>query len=75
MSKVNVNRHPRDVDEAIRVRILVRAAAINTYTKLLSRLTTVAKDLEEGSTREAINCLGGLERRIYAIRSLLLLTL
>jgi hypothetical protein len=38
------------------VRILVRAAAINT--KLVSRLTTVAKDLEEGSTRDAINCLG-----------------
>jgi hypothetical protein len=44
-------------------------------TKLVSRLTTVVKDFEEGSMRDAINCLGGLERRIYAIRSLLLLTL
>ncbi len=73
MPETNVTPNPRDLDEAVRVRILVRAGAINT--KLLSRLTTVAKDLEEGSTRDALSCLGGLERRIYAIRSLLLLTL
>ena len=52
MPETNVTPNPRDLDEAVRVRILVRAGAINT--KLLSRLTTVAKDLEEGSTRDAL---------------------
>jgi hypothetical protein len=60
-----------DLDEGVHLRILTRAAVINT--KLTTRLATVAKDIEEGSVRDALSCLGGLERKIYAIRSLLLL--
>lgn len=73
MSEVNGNQYPPDLDAAVRTQILVRASVINS--KLLSRLATVGKDLEEGSARDALSSLGGLERRIYAIRSLLLLTL
>lgn len=62
---------PLDPDAAVRKRILERAAVINE--KLLSRLGTVAQDIDEANHRAALSCLGGLERRIYAIRSLLLL--
>ena len=62
---------PHELDAAIRTRILERAAVINE--KLLSRLATVAQDIDEANHRDAISCLGGLERRIYAIRSLLFL--
>jgi hypothetical protein len=72
MTDNNVQPQPPDQDEAVRRRILTRAAVINA--KLLTRLSTVAKDIEEGSIPDAVSCLGGLERRIYAIRSLLLLT-
>jgi hypothetical protein len=73
MPEASANPKQHDLDDAIRLRILVRAASINT--KLVSRLMTVGKDLEEGSVRDALSCLGGLERRIYAIRNLLILTL
>lgn len=72
MTEENAQSPHHDADAAIRLRILNRAAIINA--KLLTRLSTVAKDIEEGSIQDAISCLGGLERRIYAVRSLLLLT-
>jgi hypothetical protein len=62
---------PHELDAAICKCILERAAVINE--KLLSRLATVAQDIDEANHRDAISCLGGLERRIYAIRSLLFL--
>jgi hypothetical protein len=71
MTETTLHVQPHDVDAAIRKRILERAALINE--RLLSRLATVAQDIDESSHKEAISCLGGLERRIYAIRSLLFL--
>jgi len=73
MTEQNQKPQQHDPDEAIRLRILTRAAVINA--KLMARLATVAKDIEEGSTRDALSCLGGLERKIYAIRNLLLLAI
>ena len=71
MTQHNNPPRPHDLDSAIRTRILERAAVINE--KLLTQLANVAQDLESGGYRDAINCLSGLERRIYAIRSLLFL--
>ena len=65
------NSHPPSLDDALRQRIFDRTATINE--KLLLRLTTVALHINEGNQRDALSCLGGLERRIYAMRSLLLL--
>ena len=62
---------PPSLDDALRQRILDRTASVNA--KLLSRLSNVAKDLAEGDYTSAHCALGGLERRIYAMRSLLLL--
>lgn len=73
MTEQNQKPQQPDLDEGVRLRILTRAAVINT--KLSTRLAAVAKDIEEGSIKDALSCLGGLERRIYAIRSLLLLAL
>ena len=65
------NTEPRDLDEAIRKRVIERAMAINT--KLLARLATVADDLDVGGYRAAIGGLDGLERDIGTMRSFLLL--
>jgi hypothetical protein len=62
-----------ELEAAIRLRILTRAAIVNT--KLMTRLATVAKDIEEGSAKDALSSLGGLERKVYAVRNLLLLAL
>jgi hypothetical protein len=69
------NQPPKqpELDEAIRLRILTRAAVI--HSKLVTRLSTVAKDIEQGSARDALSSLGGLERKVYAIRNLLFLAL
>jgi len=73
MDQSNQQLPPVDVETVIRQRILSRAALVNA--KLLTRLATVSKDIEEGSVKDALSCLGGLERRIYAIRNLLLLAI
>jgi hypothetical protein len=65
------NTQPRDIDEAIRLRILERAKAINT--KLLARLSTAAEDLEGGGHLAALGGLDGIEKQIDTMRSLLLL--
>ena len=65
------NTEPRDLDEAIRKRVIERAMAINT--KLLARLATVADDLDVGGHRSALGGLDGIERQIETMRSLLLL--
>jgi hypothetical protein len=65
------NTEPRDLDEAIRKRVIERAMAINT--KLLARLATVADDLDVGGHRAALGGLDGIERQIETMRSLLLL--
>jgi hypothetical protein len=62
---------PREIDEAIRKRVIERAMAINT--KLLARLATVADDLDVGGHRAALGGLDGIEREIDTMRSLLLL--
>ena len=71
MTETNTEPQPRDLDEALRKRIIARAMAINT--KLLARLATVADDLDVGGYRAAIGGLDGLEREISTMRSFLLL--
>jgi len=71
MTETNTELQPRDLDEALRKRIIARAMAINT--KLLARLATVADDLDVGGYRAAIGGLDGLEREIGTMRSFLLL--
>ena len=71
MTEMNTEPQPRDLDDAIRKRVIERAMAINS--KLLARLATVADDLDEGGHRAALGGLDGLERQIDTMRSLLLL--
>jgi hypothetical protein len=71
MKETNTEQQRRDLDEAIRKRVIARAMAINT--KLLARLATVADDLDEGAHRAALGGLDGLEREIGTMRSFLLL--
>ena len=71
MTETNPQPQPRDLDEAIRKRVIERAMAINS--KLLARLATVADDLDVGGYRAAIGGLDGLERDIGTICSFLLL--
>ena len=71
MTKTNTEPQSHDLDEAIRLRVLERVKAINT--KLLTRLTTVADDLDVGGHRAALGGLDGIERQIDTMRSLLLL--
>jgi hypothetical protein len=71
MTETNLQPQPRDLDEAIRKRIIGRVMAINS--KLLGRLATVADDLDAGGHRAALGGLDGLEREIETMRSLLLL--
>jgi hypothetical protein len=60
-----------DVDAALRQRILVRAKEINGT--LIARFATIADDLDAGRHRAALGGLGGVERQIDTMRSLLLL--
>ena len=71
MTEMNTESQPRDLDEAIRKWVIERAMAINT--RLLSRLATVADDLDAGGHRAALGGLDGLEREINTMRSFLLL--
>ena len=71
MTEANIQHQPREIDEAVRQRILERATAINT--ELLARLSTVAEDLAAGGHRAALGGLDGLEQQIDTLRSLLLL--
>ena len=71
MTETNTEPQSHDLDEAIRERILGRVKAINT--KLLTRLGTVAEDLDVGGHRAALGGLDGIERQIDTMRSLLLL--
>lgn len=70
MTETNKQPQP-EIDEAIRLRVLERAMAINS--RLLARLATVADDLDAGSHLAALGGLDGLERQIDTVRSLLLL--
>jgi hypothetical protein len=71
MTKTNAKPQPPNLDDAIRYGILERAKAINT--ELLSRLSTVANDLDGGGHRAALGGIDGIERQIDTMRSLLLL--
>ena len=71
MNATNPEPTPRDLDDAIRKRVIERALAINT--KLLARLATVADDLDVGGHRAALGGLDGIERQIDTMRHLLLL--
>jgi hypothetical protein len=71
MTETNTEQQQRDLDEAIRKRVIKRAMTINT--KLLARLATVADDLDVSAHRAALGGLDGLEREIGTMRSFLLL--
>src|SRR5664280_2899431 len=71
MKETNTEPQPRDLDAAIRKRVIERAMAINT--KLLAPLATVADDLDVGGHRAALGGLDGIERQIDTMRSFLLL--
>ena len=71
MTETKRDSQSHDLDEAIRERVLERVKAINT--KLLTRLGTVAEDLDAGGHRAALGGLDGIERQIETMRSLLLL--
>ncbi len=71
MKETNTEPQPRDLDAAIRKRVIERAMAINT--KLLARLATVANDLDVGGHRAVLGGLDGIERQIDTMRSFLLL--
>jgi hypothetical protein len=71
MTDANTQQQPRDLDEAVRKRVIGRVMAINST--LLARLATVADDLDVGAHRAALGGLDGLERQIDTMRSLLLL--
>lgn len=71
MTKPTKRPRPRDIDEELRLRVLERAKTINA--NILSQLSTVATDLDEGAHLAALGGLDGLEQRIATLRSLLLL--
>jgi hypothetical protein len=71
MTKTIAAPQPHDLDDAIRHRIIERVKAINS--EILSRISTVANDLDAGGYRAAIGGIDGIERQIDTMRSLLLL--
>jgi hypothetical protein len=71
MTKSAPQTPPRDLDEAMKRLILARAAEING--KLLTQLTTVADDLDQGRHLAALGGLDSIEREIGRMRSFLLL--
>ena len=71
MTEQNQKSQQHDVDEALRLRILTRAAEING--QLRARLATVADDLDAGSHLSALGGLDGVERELTTLRSILLL--
>jgi hypothetical protein len=71
MMEANTEHQLREIDEAIRKRIVARVKAINA--EIMTRLSIAADDLESGEHRAALGGLDGLERQIDTMRSLLLL--
>jgi hypothetical protein len=71
MTKPHDNNPTRNLDEELRLRVFERVRAMNK--SVLAQLSTVADDLESGAHRAALGGLEGLEQRIGAMRSLLLL--
>lgn len=71
MTKAHEQSQPHDIEDAIRRRILARVAAINGQA--LTRLATVADDLDAGCHRAALGGLDGINRQIETMCSLLLL--
>ncbi len=71
MTKAHEQPQPPDIEDAIRRRILARAAAING--QILTRLATVSDDLDAGCHRAALGGLDGTDRQIETMCSLLLL--
>ncbi|HMH14396.1 MAG TPA: hypothetical protein VK578_14955 [Edaphobacter sp.] len=71
MTKPNDQSQPHEEDKELRLRVLERAKTINA--NILSRLSTVATDLEAGAHLAALGGLDGLEQRLATLRSLLLL--
>ena len=56
-------------EDAIRLRILARASALNA--KLMARFATVAEDLDAGGHRAALGGLMGADDELTDLRSLL----
>jgi hypothetical protein len=71
MTEAIAHPQPLDIDEAIRLRVIERAKAINT--QLLARLSTAGEDLEAGGYLAALGGLDGIEKQSDTMRSLLLL--
>jgi hypothetical protein len=71
MSSSTPQPHPFDPDAVLRDRVLERAKTINT--KLLTRLQTVADDLDAGGHLAALGGLDGIEREVERKHSFLLL--
>jgi hypothetical protein len=71
MTESNSQPQQHELDERVREHILERVKAINTL--LLTRLGTVADDLDAGGQRAALGGIDGIEREIATMRSFLLL--
>jgi hypothetical protein len=71
MTQPNNQPLPLDADDALRLRVLERVKTINA--QLLTRLSTVANDLEVEANRAALGGLDGIEKQIETMRSFLLL--
>lgn len=71
MTKPDDQPRPHDENAELRLRVLERAKTINA--NILSQLSTVSTDLDAGAHLAALGGLDGLEQRITALRSLLLL--
>jgi hypothetical protein len=71
MTQANTQPQRHELDDAIRQLVLHRVKAINA--SLLTRLGTVAEDLDSGGHRAALGGIDGVEREIDTMRSFLLL--
>lgn len=65
------NPPDRDLDAALRERILDRAKALTT--EIVDRLTVAVADLSNGKHLAALGALAGVEQEIATVRSVLLL--
>lgn len=71
MKKTKEKNPLRDIEAALRKRILFRAEEITSA--LIFRLGTVSSDLSTGQHRAALGGLDGIEREIATLRAVLLL--
>lgn len=65
------NPSDRDMEAAIRDRILDRAKTLTT--EIIDRLTVAVADLSDGNYLAALGALDGIEQNLTTVRSILLL--